>query len=189
MKAKNLNNSSKKTVRLIKTVFAQMISEKKELSKVKISELCQKADISRGTFYLHYDDIYSVAEDYENEMVEFFLESMRTYDPKDIMGFIDSVFEFIKVNNESYRLLCRANDFIYAGKRLTSFATEKLLELCKNDIRIKKQDYLETELQVFLEGLLCEYVKYCRGYSDKLPTELYDYTKYWIKNFISARCE
>ena len=75
MKVQNLNKSSQKTRKLIKTVFAEMLSEKHELGKITVSELVKRADINRGTFYSHYDDIYAVAEDYENELVENFFSN------------------------------------------------------------------------------------------------------------------
>lgn len=40
-----------------------------------------------------------------------------------------------------------------------------------------------------MEGLLCEYVKYCRGYSAKTLADLYEYTKYWVTNFIALRAK
>lgn len=61
MKVKNLNRSSIKTKRIIKSVFAEMLSEYKEISRISVSELCERADISRSTFYSHYDDTYSIA--------------------------------------------------------------------------------------------------------------------------------
>lgn len=189
MKSRNLNNSSKKTVRLIKKVFAEMLSEKKELGKISVSELCKRADISRGSFYSHYDDIYGVAEDYENEMIDTFFDSARLLESKDIMYFIDSVFEFIRQNNENYRLLCRSNDFLFAAKKLTAIASSKLFELCQGDSRIKDRTHIELDIRIFLEGLLCEYVRYCRGYSEVTLDDLYEYTKYWVKNFISVRSE
>ena len=70
MKAGNLNRSSQKTRALIKKEFAQMLGEKKQLDRIYVSDLCKRADISRGAFYSHYDDIYSVAEDFENERIE-----------------------------------------------------------------------------------------------------------------------
>lgn len=103
------------------------------------------------------------------------------------MYFIDSIFEFIRSNNEKYRLLCRSNDFLFAAKKLTAIASGKLLELCLNDSRIKQRAHIELDLEIFLEGLLCEYVKYCRGYSDKTLDDLYEYTKYWVTNFIALR--
>lgn len=187
MKAQNLNNSSRKTRRLIKKIFAEMLSEKKELGKISVSELCKRADISRGSFYSHYDDIYGVAEDYENEMIDTFFDNARLVESRDIMHFIDSIFEFIRQNNENYRLLCRSNDFLFAAKKLTAIASGKLLELCLNDSRIKNRTHIELDLQIFLEGLLCEYVKYCRGYSGIALDDLYEYTKYWVMNFIALR--
>lgn len=187
MKAQNLNNSSKKTITLIKKMFAEMLSEKKELGKISVSELCKRADISRGSFYSHYDDIYAVAEDYENEMIDTFFDNARLLESQDIMYFIDSIFEFIRQNNENYRLLCKSNDFIFAAKKLTAIASGKLLELCHNDSRIKDCTHIELDLRIFLEGLLCEYVRYCRGYSAKTLDDLYEYTKYWVTNFIALR--
>ncbi len=186
MKVQNLNNSSRKTKKLIKKVFAEMLSEKKAPGKISVCELCTRADISRGTFYSHYDDIYGVAEDYENELIDAFFDSTRLFGSKDIMQFIDSIFEFIRQNDENYRLLCKSNDLFFATKKLMAVVTQKLLELCNNDIRIKKKDYIDIEILIFLEGILCEYVKLCRGYSKKSLDDLYDYTKFWVKNFISA---
>lgn len=187
MKAQNLNNSSTKTRRLIKLVFAEMLSEKKELGKISVSELCKRADISRGSFYSHYDDIYGVAEDYENEMIDTFFDNARLFESQDIMHFIDSIFEFIRQNNENYRLLCKSNDFLFAAKKLAAIASGKLLELSHNDSRIQDRTYIELDLQIFLEGLLCEYVKYCRGYSATTLDDLYEYTKHWATNFIAMR--
>lgn len=187
MKVQNLNRSSRKTRQLIKNEFAQMLSEKKELGKISVSELCKRVDISRGAFYSHYDDIYGVAEDYENEIIDTFFDNARLLASQDIMHFIDSVFEFIRQNQENYRLLCKSNDFLFAAKKLTVIASEKLLELCHNDSRILDRTHIELDLQIFLEGLLCEYVKCCRGYSANTLEDLYAYTKYWVTNFIALR--
>lgn len=187
MKARNLNNSSRKTRKTIKKVFAEMLSEKKELGKISVSELCQRAEISRGSFYSHYDDIYSVAEEYENELIDGFFDNARLIESQTILQFVDSFFEFIRKNNENYRLLCRSNDFLFAAKKLTAIASGKLLELSLNDRRIKNHTYLELDIDVFLEGLLCEYVRYCRGYSAKTLDDLYAYTKFWVTNFFSHR--
>lgn len=164
-----------------------MLSEKKELGKIAVSELCKRADISRGSFYSHYDDIYGVAEDYQNEMIDTFFDAARLFESQDITQFIDSIFEFIRENNENYRLLCRSNDILFVAKKLTVMATGKLMELCQNDPRIADRTHLALELQVFLDGILCEYVKSCRGYTSVTLDDLYDYTKYWVRNFLARR--
>lgn len=181
MKAKNLNNSSRKTRLLIKKVFAEMMSEKKELNKISVSELVKRAKINRGTFYSHYDDIYCVAEDYESELIDGFFNNSILNENKSIEEFIDLLFDFIKKNNENYQLLSKSNDFIFAAKKLSDVASTKLLEILKNDPRLKTRDFLDIEVSTFVDGILCEYVKFCRGYSNNDINYLYDYTKYWLK--------
>lgn len=187
MKAKNLNNSSKKTKRLIKKVFAEMLSEKKNLTSISVSELCNRAELSRGAFYSHYDDIYGVAEEYENELIDAFFDKARLISSQSIMQFIDSVFEYIRQNDENYRLLCRSNESIFAAKKLTTLASQRLTELCRDDPRIKTDEYMDLEIRIFLEGLFCEYMRYCRGYSSVLLEDLYSYTKCWVDHFLSRR--
>ncbi len=90
MKAKNLNNSSKKTRNLIKNTFAEMLSEKKEINKISVTELVKRADINRGTFYTHYNDIYEVAEDFSNELIDKFFSNDILFDIKNVDKFIET---------------------------------------------------------------------------------------------------
>ena len=55
MRVKCLNSSSVKTRNLIKKTFAELIHEKRQLSKVTVKELVEKAGITRSTFYTHYE--------------------------------------------------------------------------------------------------------------------------------------
>ena len=187
MKAKNLNNSSKKTRRIIKSVFAQMLSEKKELNKVTVSELCERADISRGTFYSHYDDIYGVAEDYENELIDNFFNNSHLLAPSVIEEFIDVFFDYMKQNHENYRMLCRSNDLLFVAKKLTSIASDKIYELCLSDERICDKHLLLLDISIFIDGITCEYVKMCRDYTSTTLDDLFEFTKKWFRSFIARR--
>lgn len=187
MKAQNLNNSSKKTRKTIKRIFAEMLSEKKELGKVSVSELCARAEISRGTFYAHYDDIYGVAEDYENELIENFFDNARILQPTNMEEFIDLFFEYMKQNHDSYKMLCRSNDFIFTAKKLTTIACNKFYELCLADRRIADRNLLLLDIGIFVDGITCEYVKMCRNYTSVTLDELYEFTKIWFRSFVARR--
>lgn len=187
MKAKNMNKSSRKTNRLIKNVFAEMLSEYKEISRISVSELCARADISRGTFYSHYDDIYGVAEDYENELIDHFFDNAKLLTPTNVEQFIDIFFQYIRENDENYKLLCRSNEFIFTAKKLTTIATNKFLELCHHNALVKNKEYIDLDIAVFIDGILCEYVKYCRGLSAVKLDDLYAFTKQWLNDFAKRR--
>ncbi len=187
MKAANVNNSSRKTRKLIKKEFAEMLAEKRQLDKIYVSELCKRADISRGAFYSHYDDIYSVAEDFENELIDAFFDNARLLSAENAEQFVDVFFDYIRKNDENYRLLCRSNDLLFVAKKLTSVVSAKLLEFCNEDREVIDRQFVDVEINVFVEGLTCEYVKYCRGYSAVTLDELYAYTKRWVRKFAEER--
>ena len=54
-----------KTRRLIKAAFLELV-QAKPVQKITVTELAKRAEISKGTFYLHYLDIYNLY----NQMVE-----------------------------------------------------------------------------------------------------------------------
>ena len=176
MKAKNMNSSAKKTQSLIRNTFAMLISEKKELSKITVSELVKRANINRSTFYSHYDDIYGVAEEYENELIDNFFNCDCTITIDSFETMINNFFDYIY-----------ENDFLFLTRKLTTMAGDKLITICKNELKLNSTNNLELEINVFIEGLVCEYIKYCRGYSSISIEDLRIFTINSYHNFLSKR--
>ena len=57
------------TRQVIKDAYLELLSEIQP-SKITVTELCRRADINRGTFYLHYEDLPRVMEELENEVYD-----------------------------------------------------------------------------------------------------------------------
>lgn len=51
-----------KTKRAIKQAFLEMLKHK-ELNRITVTELAKIAEINKGTFYLHYSDIYELYDE------------------------------------------------------------------------------------------------------------------------------
>ncbi|MEG1366357.1 MAG: TetR/AcrR family transcriptional regulator, partial [Oscillospiraceae bacterium] len=45
------------------------LMEKKSIQEISVKELCEKCDINRSTFYLHYTDVYNLLQMIEKEML------------------------------------------------------------------------------------------------------------------------
>lgn len=187
MKVKNANHSSQKTRNIIKKTFAEMLSEKKELAKISVSELVRRADINRGTFYSHYDDIYAVAEDYENELISLFFSNAELIASTNTDKFIDLMFEYIKRNDEIYRMLCKSNDFVMIMQKFMRLAANKIIEIINASPEIVEREFITLEVNSLIEGFMFEYVKCCRDASENTIDDLYAFSKYWYGNFIERR--
>ena len=59
-----------RTKKWIRKAFVELLAEKKDLNKVSVTELVKRADITKTTFYYHYEDIFAVAEEMGNEMID-----------------------------------------------------------------------------------------------------------------------
>ena len=63
-----------KTKQSIINAFIELRS-RKELERITIKELCQKAQINKSTFYSHYRDIYDLSDKLETEIVASIMEN------------------------------------------------------------------------------------------------------------------
>ena len=57
-----------RTRRALQQALIALLQER-ELKDISVSELTARADVSRGTFYLHYPDVYELYACTENEMM------------------------------------------------------------------------------------------------------------------------
>ncbi len=180
MKVQGLNSSSKKTRELIKKTFAELMNEKKELNKITVTELVKRADITRSTFYTHYDDIYEVVNDYQLETIELLVSDDKVLDSiQDIYNYFDDIFECLKKNEKIYKMLLVSNGSLIFLEQLKKLAGEKIYYAMRNIIKNNK--YLELDVSFYMSGIISELVKYFRGQSDYSLEELLENSKKWFE--------
>lgn len=66
-----------KTTQSLKDALVTLMEEK-ELRKITVSDITKLANINRGTFYLHYLDIYDMVEKLEDEIINKIKEIIDT---------------------------------------------------------------------------------------------------------------
>ncbi|NLU52127.1 MAG: TetR/AcrR family transcriptional regulator [Clostridiaceae bacterium] len=78
MSKSNDDRRIRRTKRIIRQTLTELLAVK-DLKDISVSELTEKADINRGTFYLHYKDIYDLFEQIERETIEDFTNTISKY--------------------------------------------------------------------------------------------------------------
>ncbi len=70
-----MNLREKKTRRNIRNAFLQLRAHK-PLERITIKELSELAEISKGTFYCHYKDIFDLSSQLQHELLQDILDSI-----------------------------------------------------------------------------------------------------------------
>ena len=91
-----------RTKRQIKKALINLLS-KKDLSRITVSEITELADIGRGTFYTHYQDIYDLYHSLINELAKDLLVSIIHKQLKTIILFhYSGPFQTISQRSKTY---------------------------------------------------------------------------------------
>lgn len=176
MKLKGTNASSRKTVDLIRKTFAELMEEKKEICHITVTELVARAHITRGAFYSHYDNIYDVAQDFENEILETIFCDDTIRSKEDMDQFFDRVFQFVEENSEIYTKLLSSETPILFMNRLNKKLYNALSSLFPSTI----DSDLRLSIFFFTDGTVHLIIKYFKG---ELGISLSDLTLYVKKMF------
>lgn len=121
-----------KTEEAIKKAFKDMLLEM-PYEKITIKELCNRAVINRKTFYLHYDTIEDVLEEFQEEQSCEYFERIKDFDHiKDVDKLIKVFFEFSQEQGKFYEIIHCNSHYDYIHKRQT------------NKISIKSQDNFKS---------------------------------------------
>ncbi len=179
MKVSCSNSSAIKTRNLIKKTFAELINEKKQLNKITVTELVNKANITRSTFYTHFDNIYQVAQEYQLQTIDLLCnENLKLYSKADILNYFDNIFICLKENEETYKLLLTTNDSLLFLDKLKKIASQKIYDALKYT---SKDKYLSLTISFLMNGIMLEILKYFRNENSYSLDELLINIKKWIK--------
>ncbi|MCR5369320.1 MAG: TetR/AcrR family transcriptional regulator [Clostridium sp.] len=135
----------RKTKRSLKNCLVRLMKEKK-LQDITVREISDMADINRGTFYLHYKDIYDLLDQIEGEFADQFDAILNHYTAKELSEkpslLFGELYPFIHENADLITALMGTNGNLNFENRIKSIIRERALA------RWLEQNYSEEMDQV-----------------------------------------
>lgn len=115
---------------LLKESLIDLLYEK-DINKITIKEVCEKADLNRSTFYAHYSDIYallnSIKEEYMENILNEVPEMKLEYSDSSIV--INNILNYILENKKLSQLLIGEKGEVAFQKRLMGIVYEDLQDM------------------------------------------------------------
>ena len=92
-----------RTKEAIKQGYLEWILKNNKMPHVK--ELAEELNINRGTFYLHYADVYAVLDDLENDTITNIKKIVVDYQDQSLLQLIVLIIEHIQTNRAVFQVL------------------------------------------------------------------------------------
>lgn len=170
---KKTDRRVKRTKKLIRDALSDLMMEK-DYKEISVKDITDRADLNRGTFYLHYSDTYDLLEKVENELIDNLEDIIDNYDIKSKIkssfSIVDYVFEHFKENEKICRAFFIKSPNNSYNEKLIEVIVEKGLEI-KEALEIK---YSDEELSYRFYFVACGLVGLVRKWildEDKLSKE------------------
>ncbi len=178
-----------KTRQTIRSALISLMSEK-ELSDITISELSERAQINRKTFYRHYGAISDVITEFEDELLSDFADILKTSNTSifEIGSVLREISALISGNQEYFVRLLKLNPELFSGGRVKAML-RRAVEIALRDVcRIADEQTLHALSEFTTSGVLSLYSAWfdsgCTGSLDVITDIANRMTMSGLKDFV-----
>lgn len=157
MKEANMDRRVRKTRRVLRQCLTTLLKEKK-IQEITVREIAEMADINRGTFYLHYKDVYDLMEQIENELMAELEEVLNHHSVQDLMVQPSLIFKelypMVQKNSDIISLLMGQNGDLSFVNRLQAILRERFVKHWQNLNNWGDPDSLEAYSSFIVTGCI-----------------------------------
>ena len=143
--------------------------EHKPLQEITVKELCERCDINRGTFYLHYPDVRALLDEMVGEVMAQFERMLNSFRPDETLVYhagekfevkdaglhLQAIFQFVAQNAD----ICRV---LLCGPQETAFV-EKVKQLVRERVLDEWTAMMGGEWQLGYDYMFSFFVAGCIG--------------------------
>lgn len=169
MSKKTEYKSAQRSRKMIRHAFVSLSLEK-EVDKITVKSIIDRAEISRGTFYAHYSDIYAIIEEIQNEFMEGMTSALKNYTGlellKNPMPFLSDLARLLEQDIEFYRMLVQIKAVESFLVTIKEMLIEKILS-CEELHRVTTPNVdFKLRVNFFMSGWFSIYQDWFNGKLD-----------------------
>ena len=109
---KSTHKNATRSRHLIKQAYGELLNEK-DPSKISVTDIVERANISRGTFYAHYLDVYDLSMAIQNNVLETLDFAIKQIGLKNMIAdptaAVKMGMEFLEKNKDYYALFVNSS--------------------------------------------------------------------------------
>lgn len=165
----------RKTKKAMYDALALLLS-KKPLNSISVREIAELADINRGTFYLHYRDVYDMVDKLQEEIFEKFNRIVDSHEPnnnsEELFPLLVELFGLLRENAKLARVLIGKNGNAAFVDKLKQAVREKCFANARKTLGVKDFERFDYFYQYIVSGCIGIFSAWLNGGMRETPTEM-----------------
>ncbi|MFA7222380.1 MAG: TetR/AcrR family transcriptional regulator [Bacilli bacterium] len=151
--------NSIRSKKLIREAVKTLLIKKKDLNKITVSDIVKEANINRGTFYNHYNNIGDVIEETEDILMQKFTQSWEksSNENDSVANFMNSITYHLKESEADYKAIIN-----YIPRYIFIEIKDKILKEIGNNY-LKSNEITNDKritLYILANGIAGSYIDY-----------------------------
>ena len=161
--------SAKRSRNLIRQAYTELLKEK-DLNKITVTDIVNRADINRGTFYAHYPDVRGVTEEIENEFIDKMLNILSKFKYnkffKNPTPLLLETSRFLEKDEKFYKILIQSNNSEIFLEKLKKIFSDHVLSDTDIPDDLKNTKTVKLRISYFAGGIVNVYKQWFKGELD-----------------------
>lgn len=133
-KEEKLDRRQVRTKKLIREALLEL-SEEKGLRQVTVKDLAERAEINRGTFYLHYRDVADLVDQLKNQIFEGIRPFVDEINPLEVKSYAErgepypvllKVLEYLLAQADFLQIMLSPNGDLQLPLQIKEFISERM---------------------------------------------------------------
>lgn len=152
--------------RMIREAFLELLEEK-EFGKITVTDIVNRADLNRSTFYAHYPDVQGVVEEIQSEIINKNMEMVREVKYRNIlrdpMPYLISICTTLEENMKLYAKMGHTAEVHRHLDKYRRLIVEEIVNHPEIPEEIRKAPFFEIRIHFFIGGMMNTYQQWAEG--------------------------
>lgn len=174
---KKENRGSRRSRKMIREAYVSLLKEK-EPHKITVADIVRRADISRTTFYAHYEDARTVTQELEREILDGITEIMSEEGYGDFcknpLPLLQKVSAFYARDLGLYKALIQVDEFVRFKQDMSDLYVARMMADEGIPEAVRKTPEFIAMAQYMACGIEGAYIAW---FKDKIPISLEEMTE------------
>ena len=185
MTEKKEYRSALRSRRMIRDAFLSLLREK-SFEKITVTDIVNRADINRSTFYAHYPDVRGLLDSFVQKTLDESMELIRnttfSHMLKEPKSFISDLIHIGEENIDLYRLIGNSDFALRQVESIKRSLQEKAMNAEEIPAYIRSSPAFQIQVAFFVGGILNIFQLQMQGTLNCTAEQITEQLAHMIKN-------